>query len=262
MPITDDIAVLTSENVRLTYTLAGLGSRLAAFLADTAIIFFCALGLTYLFFTVGMSVRDLESLSSGTISFLVGIYIAALFLLIWGYYFFFEWINWGQSPGKQLLGIRVTMADGAPADLTACAVRNVIRIIDMLLAAVGVTPFVLIFTPRFQRLGDLAAGTVVVKKRALFFDDVLTAARAADRSTTALASEAPALAIQLKVTEAERDLIERFLARREALPESVRLKLSRDLAARIRAQIPGDAASDLTDEALIEAVHAQASRLT
>src|SRR3972149_5536366 len=153
----DNIAILTSENVRLNYTLAGLGSRLIAFLVDFIILILFSIALTFVFAMFGLKETDITNLEL-EVSLKAGLYIAAMMLLHWSYFFFFEWINWGQTPGKQMTGLRVSMADGAPADMAACAVRNLIRIIDFLFTFVGVTIFVLIFTPRYQRLGDLAAG--------------------------------------------------------------------------------------------------------
>ena len=110
----DDIAVLTSENVRLTYTLAGMGSRFAAFLADSLIIGLLMVAVTFLFFMFGLSFDEFGEINMGQMSIITAIYIVVMTFLLWGYYFFFEWINWGQTPGKQLVGVRVSMADGAP----------------------------------------------------------------------------------------------------------------------------------------------------
>lgn len=259
----DDIAVLTSENVRLTYTLAGMGSRVAAFLADILIIVLLTLGITVIFALYGLTFRQIDGIGAGELSFIVALYITAITILHWGYYFFFEWMNWGQTPGKQLLGIRVSMADGAPADIVACSTRNVVRIVDLALAMVGITFFIMIFTPKYQRLGDLVSGTVVVKRRRLTFDEIMSASREADRHAAAVERSA-ALAgapIRVRVDDAERALLQRFMERRDSLPLDVRRKLAADLARRIRSRAPGEAADRLGDEALIEAtVGAAASK--
>lgn len=252
----DDIAVLTSENVRLTYTLAGMGSRFAAFLADSLIIGLLMVAVTFLFFMFGLSFDEFGEINMGQMSIITAIYIVVMTFLLWGYYFFFEWINWGQTPGKQLLGVRVSMADGAPADTVACATRNVVRIVDTMLAFLGITFFIMIFTPRYQRLGDLAAGTVVVKRRRLTFDDVFAASRARDRAAVSAARELEMadISIPVKITDTERKVLERYIERREGLPEHVRKKLARDLAGRLRTRAPGGTADTLGDDRLIEAV--------
>jgi uncharacterized RDD family membrane protein YckC len=261
----DDIAVLTSENVRLTYTLANLGSRAVAFIADTIVIALVGIGVNFIFLSMGMSLEDLSALATGGEArspFLTAMYIVVMTLLYWGYYFFYEWINWGQTPGKQLMGIRVAMADGATADLIACAVRNVLRIVDMLLAVIGITFFVLIFTPRYQRLGDLVAGTVVVKRRQLSFSTVLAAVRAADNAAEMRSSARPVQINQIRLTDAERGLIERFLSRKESLPPDVRAKLTKDLAARIRSKTAGASFEDVSDDELIRAAWTQTPKRT
>lgn len=252
----DDIAVLTSENVRLNYTLTGMGSRVTAFLADSLIITLLTTAIAFIFMALGMDMSEVDPANPGTFPPGFIIFIIASTLLQWGYYFFFEWLNWGQTPGKHLLGIRVSMADGAPVDLIACGVRNLVRLVDLFLAFIGITFFIMIFTPRYQRLGDLAAGTVVIKRRKLTFDDVLNAAREADRIAASRPQprEPVAGAPRIRISDAERALISKFIERRNALPADVRIKLASDLSARLRSQIPGSEMSELSDEEVIVAV--------
>jgi uncharacterized RDD family membrane protein YckC len=256
MTTIDDIAVLTSENVRLNYTLAGMGSRVAAFLADNVIIGLVSLGLLLLFTLMGMNPEEFTQMDPGALSFVSGIFIVAITVLQWGYYFFFEWLNWGQTPGKQLLGIRVGMADGAPVDLVACALRNLVRFVDLFLAAIGVTFFIMIFTPRYQRLGDLVAGTVVIRRRRLTFDDVLNASREQDRIAASRPKpvEPGPGTVKLRISDAEKTLLSRFIERRNSLPPDVRLNLAKDLAARLRTHMPGSELAELPDEELISEV--------
>jgi len=251
----DDIAVLTSENVRLTYTLANLGSRALAFLADTLIIALIGLSLTFIFMSIGLSLGDIGAMFTGAESgapFLAALFIVLMTILYWGYYFLFEWMNYGQTPGKKLLGIRVAMADGGTADIVACAVRNVIRLIDMLLAVFGITIFILIFTPKYQRLGDIVAGTVVVKLRRLSFSDVILAVRSADRAVETTAVENQSAGGNFRLSDAEMGLIERFLTRKDSIPEDVKIRLTKDLAARIRSKAYGISVDDLSDDELIQ----------
>jgi hypothetical protein len=182
--------------------------------------------------------------------------------LIWGYYFFFEWINWGQTPGKQIMGIRVSMADGAPAELVACAVRNVVRLIDFALGFFGLTFFILIFTPRYQRLGDLAAGTVVVKRRQFIFDEVMSASVAADRTMAAAGYGRAPSPIQVRLTDAEISVIAKFLERRETLPPDVRQNLAKDFAGRIRSRVADDSAAGMSDEGVLQAALNQSRKRT
>lgn len=252
MAAIDDIAVLTSENVRLTYTLAGVGTRLTAFILDALIVGAAQSLVTLAFVLMGMDLRDLDFRATGSMAFsvLAAIYIFVSATLIWGYWFLFEWANWGQTPGKAALGLRVADEEGGPADLVACAVRNVIRIVDLVLAAFGITLFVVIFTPKYQRLGDIAAGTVVVRTRRLTFDEVMAAAERASSGHEAVLR--PAAGAGLKLTDSEVPVVSRFLERKDMLPGEVRASLARELAARVRARAPEGLTSELSDEQLLE----------
>jgi uncharacterized RDD family membrane protein YckC len=267
MTTIDDIAVLTSENVRLNYTLTGMGSRIAAFLLDSLLLLLVFFAVTTIFILLGMSWAAFDNVKLESFSLLEALYILVMAVIYWGYYFFFEWINWGQTPGKQLLGIRVSAADGAPADMVQCAIRNLIRIVDLILAGLGITFFIMIFTPRYQRIGDLAAGTVVIKRRQLGFDDVLNAARQADRTAAQAArsvtvtarpgagAESAEGSLRIRVDDAEQALIDRFMERRESLPPNVRKTLVKDLARRIREKSPGESIASMSDEQVIEAAY-------
>jgi hypothetical protein len=148
------------------------------------------------------------------------------------------------------------MADGAPVDLVACALRNLVRFADMFLAGIGVTFFIMIFTPRYQRLGDLVAGTVVIKRRRLTFDDVLNASREQDRvaASRPKQEESGPSVPRLRISDAEKTLIGRFLERRNSLPLDVRTNLAKDLAIRLRANMAGSELAELSDEDLISEV--------
>ena len=97
----------------------------------------------------------------------IGIAIAVLliFVLLWGYFIFFE-LTWnGQTPGKRAAGVRVLTSRGEPVTLVHTLVRNVLRIVDALPSFYMVGVISILVTRRSQRLGDLAAGTVVVRER-------------------------------------------------------------------------------------------------
>src|SRR5213076_3552008 len=118
--------------------------------------------------------------------------VLTVFLLFWGYFLLFEALNGGRTPGKRLMGIRVVMDTGHPLTFTAAAVRNLVRIVDMqpvLTYLVGLG-FVL-FHPQNKRLGDIVAGTVVVRDRP---ENLHLASAAADRAPEALETGPPELA--------------------------------------------------------------------
>jgi uncharacterized RDD family membrane protein YckC len=145
--------VVTSEKVRLRYRVAGLGSRLSAWLLD--------LGLWAVLAAAGalmMVVLELGRSGLGQAVFLLW-----LFALRWGYFLLFEWLWRGQTPGKRLAGVRVVRLDGTGIGLIEAAVRNVVRLVDSLPIAYGLGFAVAAGNRERRRLGDLAAGTLVIQ---------------------------------------------------------------------------------------------------
>src|SRR6266568_1895550 len=138
----------------------------------------------------------------------------------------FEAFNDGRTPGKRLMGIRVVMDTGHPLTFTAAAVRNLVRIVDMqplFTYQVGLA-FVL-FHAQNKRLGDIVAGTVVVRDRP---ENLQLASVAADRSAEPEALEAgpPELA------DEEFRLLDQLLERLQGLEGAVRHRLTAELVAR------------------------------
>lgn len=145
------VVVHSPEHVAIHLVAAGFGRRFAAFLIDLLLIG----GLTGLISLVTRMLPD---------AFATLITTTAGFLITWGYHIFFEVTRGGQSIGKRLLSLRVVDARGLPIDLRQSLVRNVVRALDMLpLGGVGVTSCLL--DRHRRRLGDLAAGTLVVEER-------------------------------------------------------------------------------------------------
>src|SRR5215510_11634669 len=90
----------------------------------------------------------------------------ASFVLFWGYYIFFEMLWNGQTPGKRWVGLRVIRTDGTPITLSESFIRNLTRLVDFLPAAYGIGIISMFLDKQSRRLGDLAAGTLVVHDRA------------------------------------------------------------------------------------------------
>lgn len=140
--------VETPENIALQAESAGLISRVLAFLVDLGIRTFvmAALGLASLFMD-GMG---------------QGVFLLGWFLLNWLYPVFFEVLGNGSTPGKKALGIRVVHLDLSPVGWNASLTRNLLRTVDFLPTGYVLGVFTMCMNDRFQRLGDLAAGTLVV----------------------------------------------------------------------------------------------------
>src|SRR6266851_2888051 len=116
------LAIETPENVVVQLELAGLGSRIAAQLADWVL-------LAVLYSLLGTILSAFSGGSSAS-GWVVGIGIAVGFLMTWGYFVLFEALNRGRTPGKMALGIRVVLETGHPVTFAAAAVRNLVRLVD------------------------------------------------------------------------------------------------------------------------------------
>lgn len=152
------------------------------------------------------------------------------FALLWGYYLLFEMIWNGQSPGKRWVGLRVIKDSGAPISFVDSTIRNLVRLVDFLPVYYGIGVIVMFFNDRAQRLGDLAAGTVVVRERKEVTLASLTAA-----SHSPPPPDSPADLEVSSLTPDDYDLIVRFLQRRQELANRADLacKLASTVAARL-----------------------------
>jgi uncharacterized RDD family membrane protein YckC len=238
--IEDRLRIETPEGVDLEVTLAGLASRTGACFVDTLII---SATLVVLLIAVTMLGAFAEQ-SSGDLYFLIlGIGALASMVLLIGYYLLFESLNGGRTPGKAAFGIRVIRVDGSPLGFGAVAIRNLVRLVDFLPAFYAVGLIAIVTNKRNQRVGDLAAGTVVIRDRKV----VMAPANLV--SGIDLAALPPWDASM--VSEEELGLVRRFAERRHSMQPANRAQLAATLAGPLRAKIaapdaPGDDAEFLT----------------
>ena len=246
MTYDDRISIPTPEGVELELVLAGVGSRLVATLVDSVIQ-----GFVYFAFVV---IQVLVGGDAGG-GFVAAGAVVAGFLVLFGYHVAFETLASGRTPGKRAAGLRVVRVGGGPVGFLPSAVRNLLRLVDMqpgLLYAVGATSIVV--SARNQRLGDLAAGTLVVRERRV----PLPAIRPA--TPDVVAADRYAAWDVSSVTPFELVTVRRFLERRWHLDPGARHRLSWELAERLRPKVAG-APPDLHPEQFLEALaEAKASR--
>lgn len=140
--------VQTPEGVDIHLRLAGVWPRSVAWVVD-------ALIRTGIYIVLGIAFSFLGDLGRGFM--LIGI-----FLIEWFYPVVFEVLNQGMTPGKKSLGIQVLNSDGTPIGWSASLLRNILRTVDFLPFMYGLGFVSMLMNDRFQRLGDLAADTVVV----------------------------------------------------------------------------------------------------
>lgn len=155
----DNVTITSIDNINIEFELAGLGSRFLAGALDTL---FILVPVIIAFISLGLST---SIFGEGFHNVMLAFAAAIVFLVIWGYHIFFEMVWQGQTPGKKIMGIQVLTTQGHHISLKESLIRNLIRSIDSL-----PIPFYLLaglfmgFDDKRQRLGDMAAGTIVVKK--------------------------------------------------------------------------------------------------
>ena len=154
----------TPENVELEQRLAGIGSRFIAGLVDHLIVAGALLALGFGFFMVCLVIPGLGDLPKQAGAWALAVILVAVYLLHWGYFVFWEMKTNGQSLGKIAVKIRVVREGGGPITFTDIAIRNLLRAVDMI-GGYAVAGLAMFFSRKVQRLGDLAAGTVVISEQ-------------------------------------------------------------------------------------------------
>lgn len=222
----EQISVETPEQIDIRFQQAGIGSRFYAALIDTALLTLISL--------VGYYVNRRFISELGDI---VGNWLGALggvivFVLLWGYYMVSEVTTNGQTLGKRALGLRVIKEGGYPISFADTAIRNLVRIVDFLPCFYGVGLLCMVINRNWQRLGDLAAGTLVIKTARTELKLTGAGSHADNASISIPPRECvytawiqPAL-----VTETEMGVIREYLTRRATLPGPRRLELARVIA--------------------------------
>ncbi len=148
--LNDRIEISTPERVTVAYELAGVGSRMLAQAIDALIVLAIVIGII----TAAGTLRG---------SLALAIAIGGVTLTPVGYFLVVEWLRRGSTPGKAALRLRVVSAGGEPLGLQDSAVRNLLRIVDFLPFAYIVGGICALVSRDGQRLGDMAAGTIVVR---------------------------------------------------------------------------------------------------
>lgn len=255
-----EYVILSPEKVELRYDIGGIGSRaLAAVLDDFLLFLMHALILTAVALledAFGFTSNLAASIGWG---WLIGGYIFFVFLSWFGYYIFFEIIWNGQTIGKRLLGLRVIKMDGTPAAPVNIFMRELVRLVDALplcLFGYTVAGSVAFFNPYSQRIGDMLAGTIVVKERRTSLPEV---ERLSEMSEQTHPLEGLVPSVQSLSTTDYR-AIRNFLDRRDQFPPEVRQHLSNSLFAQVTEKLSLMLPPDTPVEQLLEAVVRKVAR--
>ena len=239
----DDLIVSTPERVAFQYEIAGIGSRFLAQFIDVLVI-----TVIQIIITIGAAALG-GIFNSIQVFGLVELILT--FILIAGYFLISEAAWNGQTLGKRYVRLRAVGDHGEPLTIGQAAIRNLVRVVDFLPAFYAIGIVTMFSNSRAKRLGDFAAGTLVVRdrERISLYDLASTAPAAAPHpnpvssiwstpsADTPIAGESPA-AIDRPVDPALRRLVVAYAARRELLPAARREALARSAEAALRAALP------------------------
>jgi len=228
----ETLVIETPERVPLAFALASIGNRFLAAAIDHFIQYFSIGVVVYIFLTAagfGSELGIVEGVQNEMPKWTIAIMIFVLFLLFTGYFIFFEWLWDGQTPGKRLLKLRVIRDDGRPITLWEAIARNLLRVFDaapgFFVPIYSVGLIVIFLSGRDQRVGDIFAGTVVIRERS---DEAPTFAETfsnpvADAAFRRVQPRTDFVANVNILTSPEIEVVESFLRRRWDLTERQRL---------------------------------------
>lgn len=237
----DHFVVETPENIRFGYDIADIGSRFIAVLIDSLIqgVLYILLLLAGIIVASRLAQINVPRLVNDLLAVVL---FLTIFLIQFGYFIFLEIFMAGQTPGKRLFNLRVVKDNGYPLSPLDSIIRNLVRIIDFFPIGYGIGVITMFLNRRAKRLGDFAAGTIVVKMRdQVRLNDLQVVPHAPE-------SAAPLYANGMeRLQEPDVAMVESFLLRRTNFtnPDQLAIRMAQQLAQKMgRTDIPtaGDAA--------------------
>jgi uncharacterized RDD family membrane protein YckC len=237
----DQLSIETPELVAIQMPIAGIGSRFIALLVDYLIWIpgILIVGRIFAFF-----LPSLNAFNKLSEQWAFAIYVFLIFLFNWGYFTLFEAFWNGRTPGKRVARIRVIQRSGRPIGLFESMARNFIRYVDQIPFFYAVGAIAIFATRDHQRLGDLAAGTLVVRDR---IEDAQSSSEAT-RTFTANIFAPPVPTAEprapfilpdhevARLSGADLQVLESFFARRLDMPLATREALAQRIASAIQAK--------------------------
>lgn len=240
--------------------IAGVGSRFIAILVDYLLWTALVIVLAFLAILLFPAINSLGGVSR---DWLAGIAILLVFLFHWGYFTLFEAFNRGRTPGKQVTRIAVIHRSGRAISFVESLARNLVRIIDYLPSFYAVGIIAIFISRQHQRLGDMVAGTIVVRDREV---DTPHWGELGSRSITAPALDdlspipAPHLKVVLpasalgRLSTADLEVLEGFFARRLDMDLATRAAIAQRIADAVRTKAALEIPPDISVETFLEAV--------
>ncbi len=238
------ITIRTPEGASFSLLLAGPVYRFLAAAIDLGCIMTVTIATGYIISILGLVLPDI----AGAISLIM------FFIFMTGYGIIFEWMFRGQTPGKHLMRLRVMDIKGLRLNFSQIAIRNLIRIIDSMPVFYMAGGICCLISSKRQRLGDIAANTVVIRTPvfpAPDIEEVLTDKYNSLRGYPHLAAR-----LRQKASPFEADLALQALLRRDELDPASRIKLFRELARHFKniVEFPREAYAWISDEQYIRNV--------
>ncbi len=236
--------ITTPEGITFSLATAGPVSRFLAVSVDIACVSLLAGIFDRLMGVLGLISEDWS----------LAVAIIAYFVIFMGFSMAFEWFRGGRTPGKYVTGLRVIDADGLRLLPVQIVMRNLFRLFDMLPVFYGLGGVVCLLNPRRQRLGDIAANTIVIRDRKLALPDM----RYLETGKFNSFRDHPQLVARLrqKTSPEEAYLAAAAIARRDEMDADARGEVFREFAAHFRAKVvfPDEAVEGLSNEQYVRNV--------
>lgn len=225
------VTLRTPESIELDFALAGIGSRVLAWIIDqvilyTALVLFSlAAGYVYFYALYPWLIEVLPASAQSIEAWSLGIYLLVIFALYNGYYIFFETYWQGQTPGKRYAEIRVVQDNGRPISLREATLRSLLQSIDF--AFFGIGAFLVALSRSEKRLGDMVAGTLVIQDEQA--TRLAPKATAVAQSQAAWVQELRSLAHWEQMTPEHYLLVRNYLNSRDRLSPVGRYQAAQEL---------------------------------
>jgi uncharacterized RDD family membrane protein YckC len=253
-----NLVVETPEQIGIDFEIAGVGSRMLAAIIDALVMSVLIIVATIAPLVLIATAREAAETMAENVTkqdhvfrnvnaLGLAVVFLSYFAVQWGYYIVAELLTDGRSPGKRALGLRVVRADGFPIGFAETIVRNLVRIVDIVPGVYGIGLLTMIAGRKTQRLGDVAAGTIVIKERVGQQKGSIAAIPMPTEQRPV-----PPTRVSAALTPAELNLLTSYRNRAASLSAPVRARLAAQIAPILRARL--SEASTIDDEAWLWAL--------
>lgn len=257
-PEWDQLSIDTPELVTIEMPIAGVGSRFVAVLVDYLIWTAAFVVFVFLVLLIDPSLDRISKIGE---KWTIALGILIFFIWYWGYFTLFEAFWSGRTPGKRLVKIRVIQRSGRGIGFFEAMTRNLLRIVDGFPAVYAVGVISIFVTRQHQRLGDLAAGTIVVHEQ----QRLEAASSGSNRSLTAGLFDAPPAPQRqrlyeldsqalLRLDATDLEVLEGFFARRLDLNPPTRERLVHQISSTIAYKMGVPMPSGISNETYLEEI--------